>query len=369
MTIGEFTRLLERDLPPGTAMDRDPIGLQVGDPTTLVTGILVAHEVDVRTVEEATIRGANLIVSYHPLIYQPLRNVTRRDPVGAAVTRLVRAGIALYVVHTTLDAHPNGPSRLLADALHLLDPVVLAPARDALAKVVTFVPAHDADRVAEAMWKAGGGTIGDYVECSFRSAGEGTFRGTEGTHPAVGIAGKRERVEEQRVEVIVPRWSLSNVIGSLVAAHPYEKPAIDVVPLLNAHTERGMGSVGDLKRATTVGAFMRAVKRVTKAPAVRANSPATRAVRRVAVVCGSGAAAIDDAVRAGADTLLTGDLKYHAMREWAGRITLIDAGHLETERFVPDVLYDLVKEVSRSAKLSHIRVARATKRTSVIFHA
>jgi dinuclear metal center YbgI/SA1388 family protein len=369
MTIGDFLRVLERDLPPGTAVDRDPVGLHVGDPGTILTGVLVAHEVDVRMVDEAVIRGANLVISYHPLIFQPLRSVSRRDPVGAAVTRLIRAGVALYVVHTALDVHPHGPSKLLADALGLEHSSVLAPAREALTKIVTFVPAHDAERVSEAMWSAGAGRIGGYDECSFRTAGEGTFKGNEGTEPVQGKVGRRERVDEMRVEMVVPRWALGSTIGALLGAHPYEEPAYDVVPLLTANADRGMGTIGDLRKSVTLGAFLRSVKKVTHAEGVRANATAARKIRRVAIVSGSGSSYIEDALRAGADTILTGDLRYHTMREWSGRLVLIDAGHIETEMFVLDALFNAVRAVSRSGNLLHIRVARATKRTSVILHA
>ena len=79
-------------------------------------------------------------------------------------------------------------------------------------KLVVFVPISHADAVRQAMGEAGAGKIGNYDFCSFSSRGIGRFCGNEKTNPAVGKAGKFEAVEEERIEVIVPREILEKVI-------------------------------------------------------------------------------------------------------------------------------------------------------------
>ena len=64
--------------------------------------------------------------------------------------------------------------------------------------------------------------------------GEGTFRGGEGTSPAVGEAGRDEAVAEYRVEVVVPAEKLDAVVEALRRAHPYEEPAFDVYERIGA---------------------------------------------------------------------------------------------------------------------------------------
>ncbi|MDE3026211.1 MAG: Nif3-like dinuclear metal center hexameric protein, partial [Acidobacteriota bacterium] len=98
-------------------------------------------------------------------------------------------------------------------------------------KLVWFVPREALDATREAVFAAGAGVIGDYARCSWYAAGTGTFRGGEGTSPAVGHAGAEERVAELRVETVVPAERLRAVVAALVAAHPYEEPAYDVYPL------------------------------------------------------------------------------------------------------------------------------------------
>ena len=98
-------------------------------------------------------------------------------------------------------------------------------------KLVVFVPVTRAQAVREALGEAGAGKIGNYDHCSFSVRGTGRFRPREGAKPFIGEAGKLEEVEEERVEVVVPREILAEVIKKMKSAHPYEEPAFDVYPL------------------------------------------------------------------------------------------------------------------------------------------
>ena len=101
-------------------------------------------------------------------------------------------------------------------------------------KLVWFVPEDALDVTRDAVFEAGAGRIGDYQRCSWYTAGTGTFFGAEGTDPAIGERGREERVAELRVETVVPADRLREVVAALRAAHPYEEPAYDVYPLLDA---------------------------------------------------------------------------------------------------------------------------------------
>jgi hypothetical protein len=98
-------------------------------------------------------------------------------------------------------------------------------------KLVWFVPVEALDVTRDAVFGAGAGHIGDYERCSWYAAGTGTFRGGEGTDPAIGKAGREERVPELRVETLVPEEKREAVLAALLAAHPYEEVAFDLYPL------------------------------------------------------------------------------------------------------------------------------------------
>lgn len=98
-------------------------------------------------------------------------------------------------------------------------------------KLAVYAPLSHADAVRQALGEAGAGKIGNYDFCSFSSRGVGRYHGNEKSHPAIGKAGKYEAVEEEKIEVIVPRAFLGDVIAKMKAAHPYEEVAFDVYPL------------------------------------------------------------------------------------------------------------------------------------------
>jgi hypothetical protein len=95
-----------------------------------------------------------------------------------------------------------------------------------------FVPREALDAVRSALFEAGAGRIGNYEHCSWYTQGTGTFLGGEGSSPALGEAGREQRVAELRLETVFPEDKHDAVIEALRQAHPYEEPAFDVYALL-----------------------------------------------------------------------------------------------------------------------------------------
>jgi hypothetical protein len=215
-----------------------------------------------------------------------------------------------------------------------LRPLRAQPA-EAQDKVVTFVPADAVDRVLDAMTAAGAGAIGDYARCAFLTDGTGTFVAGPGSSPVVGEQGVVSRVAEVRVEMVAPRRARPAVVRALLGAHPYEEPAWDVFELATVPGVRGLGRVGELAVPVTLAEFTAHAAEALPATAwgVRAAGDPGRVVRTVAVCGGSGGDLADEARRAGADVLLTSDLKHHATSETVedGGVALVDAAHWATE--------------------------------------
>jgi hypothetical protein len=98
-------------------------------------------------------------------------------------------------------------------------------------KLVVYVPESHVDTVRSAICAAGAGHIGRYAECTFGVPGTGTFRPEEGAQPYIGTTGKLERVNEVRLETILPKSSLPAVLSAMISSHPYEEVAYDLLPL------------------------------------------------------------------------------------------------------------------------------------------
>jgi dinuclear metal center YbgI/SA1388 family protein len=331
LTVRGIQEVMEAWAPPDIAWERDNVGLQAGDPASRVRGILVALDVTEAVVAEAVRRGANLIVSHHPLLFTPLRSVTTGTARERCLAALLRHRVALFSAHTNLDFTRGGTSFALARALGVEAQGFLRTPYRLQTKIVTYIPPSHADAVAAAMADAGAGIIGRYDRCSFRGEGDGTFRGGKGSHPAIGRKGVEEQVREVRLEMVAPRRSVESVVRAMMGAHPYEEVAYDVYPLENISREYGMGTIGTLRRSVPLTRFLSDVRRALKTPGLRWCGDPRRAVRRVALCGGSGSELLGDAVAAGADVFVTADVRYHTYHEAAERIALVDAGHFETE--------------------------------------
>jgi len=320
------------ELPPagtaGAAVPARPAGSSGAAPV-----VLVVLEVDDAVLDEARRLGAAVVVSHHPLIFDPLERLSDDSLAGRLALRAARERVAVIAAHTSLDKARGGVADVIAELLGIEAPAPLAPAAADALKLVGFVPADDADLVRKAVFAAGAGVIGDYEHCSWSTGGQGTFFGREGTDPVAGQAGRDETVDELRLEVVFPRRLRRRVTGAYVAAHPYEEPAYDVIPLENEVASLGLGRLGVLPAATTLAAFAALVAAVLRLPSVRYAGDGARQVRRVAVLPGSGAEAIARGVAQVADVLVTGDVKYHEARAaQAQGLALIDAPHGVTEQ-------------------------------------
>lgn len=339
---------LGRITPLDKAAGWDAVGLQVGDPSVVVASAAVCHEVTEAVTAALEDDPVDLLVAYHPLLFGPVPTfVAGRSATGRAY-RLARMGVAVASVHTAFDVAPGGTSDALADALDLTERTGFGPAwPEGTKKFVTFIPPADVDRVVAATAAAGAGTIGNYRSCSFRSAGTGAFHPLEGADPAVGATGTMNTVDEVRVEIIAPPGAREHVAAALVAAHPYEEPAYDVYAV---EGNAGMiGRFGDLGEPATPERLARVVA-ARLGTSVRLASATDDPLRRVAVVPGSGASFIA-AVAGKADVLITGDIGHHRAREAldAG-LSVIDAGHVPTERPGVERLYASVARIVPGAR-------------------
>lgn len=100
-------------------------------------------------------------------------------------------------------------------------------------KIFVTVPKDNLDEVRTAMCNAGAGIIGNYTFCSTSTKSVGTFIPNDIANPYIGEQNKLEVVEEEKLEVICDIENVKNVVIELRKKHPYEEPAIDIVPLLD----------------------------------------------------------------------------------------------------------------------------------------
>lgn len=334
-TVGDWLGLVHAHWPPADAASWDAVGLHVGDPDDAVARVLVVLDVTPAVVAEAATVPGTLVLAHHPLLFRPLARLTPTSASGRTALAAARAGVAVAAAHTNLDvaADGTGTSDPVARVLGLVGaaPLTTELRESSSVKLVVHVPPDHTAAVLDALAAAGAGAAGHYERASFRVRGTGTFTPLPGARPYVGTVGEAAEVSEDRLEVEVSRGRVGAVVGALLAVHPYEDVAYDLVPVL-AGDRVGFGRVGDLPEPMTLADVASRVREGLPAPHLRVGGDPQRVVRRVATVGGSGGSYVGRALAAGAQVLVTGDLDHHtALDARTQGLAVIDAGHHGTE--------------------------------------
>jgi len=332
MTCKEIIKYFESWVPKEIAWQKDNVGLQVGSTERKIKNILLCLEVTNETLDDAIKKGCNLILTHHPLLFYPLKKIDiPKDKNSKIIEKLIKNDITLYSAHTNLDFTKDGVSFALAKALNLKNIEFLKQSKSNQFKLVVFVPVDFLDKVAEAIFESGGGIIGEYSGCSFRTTGNGTFKGSENSNPFAGKKGVEEKVEEIKLEVLIDSWKLNNILHAVLKVHPYEKPAYDIYPLENSNPNYGAGAIGELEEPVDQKEFLSYVSEKLNIKNFRYAEGKKGQIKTIALCGGAGSDLIKDAINSSADAFITADIKYHTFHDAAGEMLLIDAGHYETE--------------------------------------
>jgi dinuclear metal center YbgI/SA1388 family protein len=354
---------MEAVAPSRLAESWDNVGLLLGDRAAPCGRVLVAVDWTASVLEEALALGVDAVVSYHPPIFDPLKRLSSDDPKQRVLLEAAQAGIALLSPHTALDAVKGGVNDWLAegiaggaDALALsagFEPLRAASylPRGESHKLVVFAPASASGAIRAALAEAGAGRIGGYDHCTTRSPVTGTFRGGEGTAPAVGSAGRIEEVGEERIEAVVGADRLAWAIAAIRAVHPYEEPAFEVHALAaRPSLDEGAGRLLTLSKPASAGEVAARLRRHLGVRRIESIVPpgaeATKHVR-IALCPGAGASFLPDAVARGATLLVTGEARHHDhLAAIASGTCMLLPGHTQTERgFMPTLARLLAQHV------------------------
>jgi dinuclear metal center YbgI/SA1388 family protein len=344
MTIKEITQHLETIAPAAYQESYDNAGLIVGNPSQKVTGILVCLDSIEAVIDEAIALGCNLIVAHHPIVFRGLKKLTGKNYVERVIIKAIKNDIAIFAIHTNLDSvYHKGVNGEIANRIGLKNTKILAPKKQLLMKITSFVPVDHTDTVLNALYLAGAGQIGNYKNCSFSTAGTGSFIPTEGANPSLGKIGAKESVKENRIEVIFPAHQENAILNALKLAHPYEEVAYYTQQVENEHQEVGGGLIGELETSVEINAFMQELKQKMKVSTIRHTDYHTKQIKKVAVCGGAGSFLLPQAIAAGADIYISADFKYHEFFDADGKIIIADIGHYESEQFTTDLLFGILK--------------------------
>ncbi|QTD37524.1 Nif3-like dinuclear metal center hexameric protein [Polaribacter batillariae] len=363
MKIKEVTNYLEKLAPLQYAEDFDNVGLLVGNYDLEVSGILVTLDTLEQTVEEAIAKNCNLIVSFHPIIFEGMKKFNGNSYVEKVVLKAIKNDIAIYATHTALDNSKNGVSAKMCEVLGLTNTKILMPKKGIIKKLTTYIPSNNASTLRTALFNAGAGNIGNYDQCSFNTEGIGTYRGNESSNPVVGEKGKLHSEKETKISIVFESKNESKILNALQKNHPYEEIAYEITTTENVHQNIGMGMIGELPLEIEEKVFLQFLKQTMKTDCVRHSNFINKKIKKVAVLGGSGSFAISNAKKAGADAYVSADFKYHDFFKAENQILLADIGHYESEQFTKNLLVDYLTK-----KFTNFAIILSEKSTNPIYY-
>ncbi|MDD2431922.1 MAG: Nif3-like dinuclear metal center hexameric protein [Firmicutes bacterium] len=354
MKLKDVVKPLRALAPENTAESWDNVGLQVGNNKDEINKVLLTLDVTEEVIEEASKKKCELVISHHPIIFKPLKNLDSSNLVPRILQRAIKAEVAIYSAHTNLDLAEGGVNYALARALGIENNKSkgLVPlGYKEFFKAVIYVPPEAVSDVTKVLWDGGAGQIGNYDHCLYEIEGRGQFRPLEGTDPYKGTRGEDTKISEKRLETIVSFKDYPSLIEKVKKVHPYEEPVIDIFPLQYPKRSNYMGAVYALETPTTLDTL----KESWGKKAIFLGD-AKKSIRKLALLGGSGSMGLEYAVKNRVDLYVTGELDYHELillKEEGISVLLL--GHGASEAPVLEVLKELLpveSEISQTPYLT-----------------
>lgn len=313
------------------ALSFDKVGLQIGDPSAKVNVGVISLDRSLAAVSYAANVRAEVLISHHPVVWEPMKQVRKDDYIGSVVMKLIEHKIALIAAHTNWDAAKDGINETLAEIFELQDLHSYGVGESLKRfKLVVFVPKDSTQQIIDALSEAGAGVIGNYHRCAFLTEGTGTFFGVEGAKPAIGKTHQIEQVVEDRLEMILPASQEKAVIQALFKSHPYDEPAFDLFPLEYTKNQP-LGRIGILRHPMTLQELCLLADEKLETRTLAWGNPEKR-ISTLAVTGGAGANDWKEAQISGADGLLTGEIPQHlALEASESGLAILSSGHYATE--------------------------------------
>lgn len=336
MTIGDVLKYFEKIIPLDFQESFDNSGLQVGNIQSDFKKALITLDISEEVIKEAIEKKCNLIISHHPLIFNSLKKITGSNSVERIIEKAIKNNITIYSSHTCFDNNLEGLNKYIGGKLGLKNIKILAPTKNLLKKLIVFCPLDYADKVRNALFDVGGGSIGNYDNCSFNLTGKGSFRPNKFANQFIGKTNELHFEEEVRIELIFPSNIENSIISAMLQNHPYEEVAYDIYPIENTFNNIGSGIIGNFDLPIKTSDFLSLLKQTFGSKCIKHSQINRQEIQTVAYCGGSGSFLINQSIRCNADIFVTSDIKYHDF--FNEKILLADIGHFESEQFFIELI-------------------------------
>jgi dinuclear metal center YbgI/SA1388 family protein len=294
--VSDVLNALEVIAPQRYTFEFDKVGLQVGDPHAEVRRGVLALDRSLGAVEHCKSVGAELLLTHHPLIFQPIQTVVSQSDPGRTVLELARNNINFIAAHTNWDSAVGG----INDALcTLLD----------LQSVRPFGFANAVRRTR--------------VEIACEGGQEEALSSFLSEFGATDLALREGTI------VATIREELTTKVERAFAKSSWPRPVLYAIA---DDREQPAGRIGSLRTPLPIKEFVANLDSVLKTKSLVWSKP-NLTVKKVAVVGGAADGEWIAAQRAGADVFVTGEVKQHvALAACEGGLAITSSGHYATEQ-------------------------------------
>jgi len=342
MKLTKIIDSLEKWAPPIYQESYDNSGLLIGNKKNEIKGCLISLDCTEKVIDEALKKGCNLIISHHPLIFEPIKSIISDSWISRTIEKAIKNNINIYAFHTNLDNVITGVNKKISDLIGLKNISILSKKRGYTNKLEIYIPQKSKHTLMDKLYEINSGTIGNYKECSFSILGKGSFIPTSKSNPTIGKKNSKQVVEEEKIEILFHKENHDELVSIINKYHPYQEPTFFITKLENTNHEIGSGIIG--KRKILFDNLLKELKKTFNKKMIKHTKPIKKNIKTIAVCGGSGSFLIDDAINKSADVFITSDLKYHEYFKSDNKLVLIDIGHYESEQYTKDLIFEFLNK-------------------------
>ncbi len=335
MQLRSIIAALEKMAPRALAESWDNSGLQIGLPqgVTDCTGALVCVDVNEDVISEAVNAGCNLVISHHPLIFKGLKSLTGATLPQRTAYAAIRAEVAVYSAHTSLDSAPGGVSYTLADLLgaRVLRP--LQPSKVPMVRVSVICERAAAQDVSLILANNQVPADTSWDITSTRLEDKPGSIDLPLTHTPL-----------TRVEAEVSAIELDAVLAAL-ESYGSSSLRISTRTLEEGIPGAGLGVLAVFDEPISGAELWQRISSRLEVPQARCSAAFNDKmnIRTIALCGGAGGEFIPAALAAGADAYITAEIRYHDFCDYGSALALLDIGHYESEKCAKDIFIKVLK--------------------------
>ena len=342
MKLTKIIDSLEKWAPPIYQESYDNSGLLIGNKRNEIKGCLISLDCTEKVIDEALKKDCNLIISHHPLIFEPIKSIISDSWISRTIEKAIKNNINIYAFHTNLDNVITGVNKKISDLIGLKNISILSNKKGYTNKLEVYIPQTSKNKLMDKLYEINSGTIGNYKECSFSILGKGSFIPTSESNPTIGKKNSKQVVEEEKIEILFHKENHDELISIINKYHPYEEPTFFITKLKNTNHEIGSGIIG--KRKISFNNLLIKLKKTFNKNVIKHTKPIQKNIKTIAVCGGSGNFLINDAINKSADVFITADLKYHDYFKSDNKLVLLDIGHYESEQYTKDLIFEFLNK-------------------------